>query len=383
MLSKTTALIMLFLVVLCMTSSLSAQVEEVDFNINIVISMTGSAAIHRAEWGDPLVYEVLAVGDLVGNADVIDPAPGAEIRIQCSSGEVVVIAMQPAAPTLCAPLTMPDFSSLLRSAPSEAVQILYPAGRIANTRPKIRWQGIEEADRYNVRITRSNDIIVNLRAVEGEEADYPSDSDALVQGDYSIVIEPLEEDGDPITGKRSVTAMTLVSEGFFENINAVWKGRDFSLAQEGVDLYVRALLFADEGLYWDAITTMQEILDIDPLMGRMLTEVLPDSGTLRGSATPYLQLASWYLAIDLSEYATPIFEAALIIAQAYGQRENEATAIAALGELRPMSSRVEQYCALQRASDFFTLVLEDNALAQRVRDQMAFLVNSLGAPPEC
>lgn len=388
MLQKRWLLVILSLLLLALPT---AAQDNTPFHLNIVIRMTGSAWIHRAEWDDLTFYEPLILGAFVGNADIIEPDPGIQVFIQCANGQVVVIANTGASPSLCTPLLPYEIARGLlpssdRGAESDMVRLVYPVGLIAEDRPQIRWRGLSYADAYRVTITSGGDEVwERTYRVEDTFLDYPDDEDELEPGEYNVVIEALRSNNRPIE-ERGANESLVFDPDLVKAVEDEWEKRDFSDAQEGMSEYLHALLLADAGYMWDAINILEAVLAVDAETGVMLADPPPSSLTLQGSPAPYLNLGAWYSTLELNDYAVLAYEAALMLAQSAGQRESEAVAVAALGRLNPPEmndSASEYYCNLRRAVDFFALFEGDNDIVVSLRNQMTAIEEAAGDAYDC
>jgi hypothetical protein len=390
-----------FLTVVCALFTLipaaTAQ-DDPGFSINVVVAMTGPARIHRVEWVDINAYEVLALGDFVGNADIIEPEFGVRILVQCADGQIVEIVNDAASPSECDPLpTLNLASALARGAETEHVQLIYPLGTIAADRPQIRWRGIDGVTRYTVWIMQGDTgVWEEPYRVESTQFDYPEDEDALSPGSYVIRVEPLRSNNRPLEN-REANASVIIDLDRFNLIDIAVSTRDFLDTQAGMRDYVRALMLANAGYYWDAITTLQRVLGVDAESGAMFADALPDDPLLLpGSPAPYLRLGEWYAEMRLIDFAAVAYDTALRLARLHNQRENEAAAILALSGLgadrvmgaeprmmQGAGSGSEYYCNLRRAAEFFALFGEDSELVGMLRGLMHDIEQEGGAAYEC
>jgi hypothetical protein len=357
-------------------------------NSNVVIEMKGDAEIHRSNWVDPLLYVPLALGDFLGNADIVDPADGSEVTVLCGSGQIVMIADSSKSLDECGPREGPfDPSTIMRSPPPNTVILITPRGYIMSQRPHIQWIGIVSARQYTIRITKPStaDPVFERTIASDTHFDYPDDVTALDPGEYSITVEPLDANNGVIVTGRTSEGIIVIDPELSTRLNAAFSQHDLQTTQADMAKYVNSLFLADNKLYWDAIQELEQVLHVNAVSGQMLNpKLMPDARSLRGSPFPYLILGQWYADLGLNDYATISFKAALQLAQAYGQREDEANAIKWLAKMGATERSVTQFCILKHAADFYNRADPQNDGVGVIGNLMSQLEGIFGnATPEC
>lgn len=348
---------------------------------HIIIDIDGEALVKRNSWATEGQYESIALGDRVGSQDILVPVDGSEITILCADGAVITMVELAGSPQ-CSGTSewKPEVGETPRRGNVVQAMLIQPRGRILQAQPAIEWMSVEDAASYTIRVVQNGVAIWETSQIAATSMAYPPDQAALLPGDYTIVIEAFNASNRAIPDSRSSTSISILDAETLSRLNSAISRLDLSKAKGPIQQYVTALLYANIGLYSDAIALLQSALGINVAEGRILPIPLPGADQLNGVARPYIELGNWYQQIDLYDFAESSYRAALQIAREYNQKENLATASQLLAMLA--TDLRNRYCLLKPAGDFYTEV-SDGSRIDEITQELAAITSALTSEPTC
>lgn len=361
--------------------------EDLEGRIHFIIAIEGEGTIRRASWDDPLASEPLILGDIVGQRDIISVSSGSSVVILCADGTIQSIGVvstdtRERESVDCGVETSFDPESLLplRSANPFREVIFTPTGRIASGRPEFDWEPTEGAFSYQIDIQKNSATVLRISNILEDRATYPNELPTLAPGTYDIIVYAYDIDLLAINQIEAV--FEIVDDNVLASIENNVETYDLQLAVPRVREYLLAIEYADQGLIFDAVLTMESMLGVDfRNEGYAARSELSATSRLQDSPRPYLYLGYWYYMLQYNHESRQAYRAAVGLAQAADNGESMALAYDALG-LVSNENPSEIYCTYGNALLYYNRI-SDMSNVQRIQEQMDSITTNLGFEPSC
>ncbi len=290
--------------------------------VSRIVEASGEVLLKRERWSD---YHPTAVGAELYTGDLLRPAPGAIVRIQCVNGKDIV------------GLPEGEISSVVTYCPPQAVIVSRPQGKmisprgtinyripyiisprrtsLLNDKPTLRWNAVPDATSYTACVRGPKKAIWQTE-VSGTEVVYTGDPPLESGVDYLLIVNAdtgASSQEEELPGTRK---FRLLDETDARQVRSDIE----QLAQKELAGEARVLSLVYLYIGYDLRAEAIEKLEL--LVG-------DESQT----AAVYRLLGDLYQQVELSFQAEERYLKAVELAKKAGDREGEAVAAAGLGTI--------------------------------------------------
>ena len=294
--------------------------EEEPIQLGVIIQAEGSVELKRPGWKS---YQPTGVGAAVYTGDLLKPAAGITVLLQCSSGEEwqVPAGIPSGVANGCAVIDRgSDGYDGTRSSEQGGINANIPyiisprKTNLLDSRPTISWNPVEDVTDYSVRV-QGPGVDWRRRKVSATELAYPEEEAPLQPGGYYQVIVRAGKKSS-IQDKGTKLGFRLLSEEASDRIklqiNRIQE-QDWSEAEKTLAI---AHLYSQQDLRMDAIALLHTL-------------------TERGSqpATIFLMLGELYWQVELPLLARENYLQAFQLAEEENNLWERTKAAASLAKL--------------------------------------------------
>ncbi|NER38498.1 MAG: tetratricopeptide repeat protein [Oscillatoria sp. SIO1A7] len=295
--------------------------EERPIQLGVIIQAEGSVELKRPGWK---TYQPTGVGAAVFTGDLLKPAAGITVLVQCSSGEQwpVPAGIPSGVANGCAVIDEGGDgydgtrSSELGGINANIPYVISPRKTsLLDSRPTISWNPVEGTTNYSVRV-QGPGVDWRQRNVSATELAYPEQEAPLQPGGYYQVIVKAENQSSSIHDKGTKLGFRLLSEEASDRILeqvARIQEQDWSEPEKTLAI---AHLYSQQDLRIEAIE---------------LLHTLTEQGSQ--PATIFLMLGELYWQVELPLLARDNYLQAFQLAQEEGNLWQQTKAAASLAEL--------------------------------------------------
>jgi len=170
--------------------------QETDGLVGWIIEAKGEVWLKREQWSD---YRRITVGTKLYPGDLLQPAGGARVLVQCANGTTiwsVPAGVISGATNGCPPQAVPVFRTggdiaPLRNGINPLIPFIISPRRtkLLNPLPTLRWNAVPSAIRYAVSLIVDEEDVLWETQVEGTEVVYSGESPLESGVDYLLMIE--------------------------------------------------------------------------------------------------------------------------------------------------------------------------------------------------
>jgi len=289
-----------------------------DLGPNLLIETEGRVSLQRADWAD---YAPVSLGAEIRRGDLVRPDEGQAVKVLCADLSLHTLERKSGSPCrVTEPVLVYGSARLLapRADPNagQIPYLLHPRNTdVLDERPVLRWHDTG-AGSYTVAILQGGKALWQEMGVQGSEMRYPDDAPALEPGvDYLLAVT--DEDTGRHSGEDEAKGLGFRVLGAEER-SAIEARRDEILAlplEEAARRFALAVCYAGLRLRGDALMLLDEVsADLD-------------------APTVHLWRGELLLAMQLPLEAEGAYGAALLAAEATGDREAQAAAQAGLWQV--------------------------------------------------
>ena len=224
-----------------------------------ILTATGQVSIKRGGWTD---YQPAAVGTSLDNGDLIWPAAGSQVKLQCSNGtqQPVTSGSPSGVANICPPPTSPDNDGTRGSDTIAGIDANIPylisprRTHLLSPTPTIRWNAVAGANSYRVRVRGvgvdwKTEVPTNQVVYSGETP--------LQPGKYYLITVVTDTDADSLSDPGMQLGFTMLDDSQRANLQADLTELSQQQLGQPAQTLAQAILYQNYELRAEAIETLE------------------------------------------------------------------------------------------------------------------------------